>query len=182
MQENGQTNECKTWRTYSGVEELIANLPYVGMGLLGAAVLIVSVRARAYGGIAAAAYLLYCAAGAFWIILFVCPYCQFWNTRSCPCGYGRISGRLRKQRDASGFKEKFKKHIPVIVPLWFIPVVVGVIGLIGGFSWLFLLLVVVFVIDAFVVLPLVSTKHGCVECPQRDSCPWMESRGATGMD
>jgi len=75
---------------------------------------------------------------------------------------------------ADCFDEKFKRHIPVIVPLWFIPVVVGVIALIGAFSVRLLVLLIVFAVDAFVLLPLLSTKHSCKECPQRDTCPWMK--------
>jgi hypothetical protein len=30
-----------------------------------------------------------------------------------------------------------------------------------------------FALDSFVILPLVSRKHACRECPQKDDCPWM---------
>jgi hypothetical protein len=38
----------------------------------------------------------------------------------------------------------------------------------------------VFAVDAFIILPVLSRKHGCVECPQKDDCPWMGSVGADG--
>ena len=163
-------------RKYSPAQELINNLPYMGMTVLGTAIFVVGSGISAWGLIAGCAYLAYGAAGAFWIIIFVCPYCRYWNTRACPCGYGRIAARFRKKEPIECFSEKFKKHIPVIVPLWLIPVLVGVPLLISTFSWLLLALLVLFAFEAFVVLPLVSTKHGCKECPQRDSCPWMKIR------
>jgi hypothetical protein len=91
----------------------------------------------------------------------------------CPCGYGRIAPKIRQIKDTSRFKEKFRKHILVIVPLWFIPVLVGAVLEVRSFSWSLLVLMIIFAIDAFVVLPLFSTKHGCADCPQKDSCPWM---------
>jgi hypothetical protein len=106
----------------------------------------------------------------------VCPYCRYWNTRACPCGYGRIAAKFRKKKSVEAFSEKFKKHIPVIVPLWFIPILVGVPFVIRSFSWALLVLLVVFALDAFVVLPLVSRKYGCKGCPQKETCPWMKDK------
>jgi len=173
-------------RQYSHIQELINNLPYIAMIALGTVVLFLSISAALWRWVAAAAYLIYGIAGVFWIILFLCPFCRYYDTRSCPCGYGQIAVRLRRRKNsklktqnsklwmADCFDKKFKKHIPVIVPLWFIPVLVGVIALIGAISFGLLALVIVFAVDAFVLLPLLSTKHGCKECPQRDSCPWMK--------
>jgi hypothetical protein len=143
------------------------------MTILGAAIFVFGFENAVWRWIAASAYILYGAAGALWIMIFVCPYCSFWNTTSCPCGYGRIAARLRDKKDGNRFKEKFKKHVPVIAPLWFIPALVGIFLVASSFSWLLLALIVAFAIDAFIVLPVVSTKHGCVDCPQKDSCPWM---------
>jgi len=161
---------------YSRAQELVNNLPYVAMTVLGAAIFVVGFENPAWGWIAASAYLTYGVAGALWIIIFLCPYCPRWNT-TCPCGYGRIAAKLREKKDDGHFKEKFKKHIPVIVPLWFIPILFGAGLVVRRFSWPLLVLLVVFALDAFVVLPLFSTKHSCVSCPQRDSCPWMGRKG-----
>ena len=124
--------------------------------------------------IAAAVYLAYGAAGAFWIIIFVCPYCRYWNSKSCPCGYGRIAARFRDKSVIECFEEKFKKHIPVIVQLWFIPILAGLPVVIRNFSWTLLVLLFIFAVDAFVILPLISTKHGCKECSQKDMCTWVK--------
>jgi len=172
-------------RQYSHIQELINNLPYIAMIALGTAVLFLSISVALWRWVAAVVYLIYGVAGVFWIIVFLCPFCRYYDTRSCPCGYGQIAARLRRKSEienlkspipADCFDKKFKRHIPVIVPLWFIPVVVGVIALIGAFSISLLVLLIIFAVDAFALLPLLSTKHSCKECPQRDSCPWMRSK------
>ena len=159
---------------YTSRQEVINNIPYAIMSLLGMIIFIVAFNESIWGIIAGFAYLIYGIAGAVWIMIFVCPYCRYWDTKSCPCGYGRIASRFRPKSSVECFSEKFKKHIPVIVPLWFIPLLVGVLVLINRFSWLLLALVVIFAIDAFIILPLISTKHGCKECPQKETCPWMK--------
>jgi len=160
---------------YSHLEELVNNLPYVAMTLLGSAVIAVGFEASPWAWAGAGAYMAYGVAGAFWLMLFVCPYCSYYGTRSCPCGYGVISARLVRRGDKECFSEKFRRHIPVIVPIWFVPLVGGAAALAKyGFAWQRLGLVVACSIDSFVVLPLVSRKHGCADCPQKDSCPWMK--------
>jgi len=161
-------------RQYSPAQELSNNAAYIVMILLGTVILVMSYGGSAGGCISAIAYLAYGIAGAIWIMIFVCPYCRYFNTRSCPCGYGRIAARFRAKETVECFDEKFKKHIPVIVPLWFIPVVVGVVSVIRGFSLPLLVSLIIFAVNAFVILPLVSTKHGCKECPQKETCPWMK--------
>ena len=165
-------------KEYTGRDELAANLPYIVMTVLGSAIMAVALGMGAWAWTATGGYFFYGVAGAFWIMYFVCPYCGFWGTRSCPCGYGRIAARLRAKAEARCFAEKFRKHIPVIVPLWFIPPLVAAVALFRSFSLTLLILTAVFVIDAFVILPLTSTRHACAECPQRDDCPWMKRRGS----
>jgi len=165
-------------RTYTGGETLRHNLPYVLMIVLGAAVLFCSLGSLAWGPVVAAGYVLYGLAGAVWIMVFVCPFCRFWGSRSCPCGYGRIAARLRDRQPEDRFTEKFKKHIPVIVPLWFLPFVAAVPDLVRGFTWGLVVLAVAFALDAFVILPRFSTQHGCRDCPQREGCPWMGHKGS----
>ncbi len=163
-------------RQYTFAEELVNNIPYILMVCLGAVVLAVGFAGSAWGPILARAYLVYGAAGALWIMIFVCPWCQYWNSKSCPCGYGRIAARFRAKKLVDRFDEKFKRHIPVIVPLWFLPVLAGLPVVIRSFSWMLLVLLVVFAVDAFVVLPWLSVKHGCKGCPQKECCPWMQIR------
>jgi TRAP-type uncharacterized transport system fused permease subunit len=167
-----QTGE--SMRQYSPAQELINNTAYIVMILLGAVILIFSYGGSTGGWISAIAYLAYGIAGSVWIMVFVCPYCRYFDTRSCPCGYGRIAARFCTKQTVECFDEKFKKHIPVIVPLWFIPIIAGVVTLIRNFSLPLLVLLIIFAVNAFIILPLVSTKHGCKECPQKNTCPWMK--------
>ena len=163
-------------REYTPFQELFHNVPYIAMTVLGAIVLGAALGGTGWGVISAIAFLLYGIMGTIWIMIFVCPYCRYWNTKSCPCGYGRIAAKFRKKKPIESFSEKFKKHIPVIVPLWFIPILAGVPFVIRSFSWTLLVLLVVFALDAFVILPLVSRKYGCKGCPQKESCPWMKQK------
>jgi hypothetical protein len=163
-------------REFSHFQEFIDNLPYVLMVLIGSVVVFLSWSGPQWRMIAALLYFAYGVAGAFWIILFVCPYCHFYETRSCPCGYGQIAARLVPSKDGSRFKEKFRKHIPVIVPLWILPAVAGVLCLVRGFSWGFLSLLLIFTMDSFVILPILSRQYGCAHCDQKDECPWMKSK------
>jgi len=162
--------------TYTALQTFLHNLPYILMTILGAAVLLRSFNGYPWAPITAAVYLLYGLVGALWIMVFVCPFCRFWGTSSCPCGYGRLAARLRDRQPEDRFSEKFKKHIPVIVPLWFVPLIAAAPALVRGFTWGLVALVVIFVADAFVILPRFSSQHGCRECPQRETCPWMKNK------
>ena len=165
-------------RTYTGMETLLHNLPYIFMTALGAAVLFRSFKGTVWANVTAAGYVFYGLIGALWIMIFVCPFCRFWDTNACPCGYGKIAAKIRNRQSEDRFSEKFKKHIPVIIPLWFLPLVAAVPALIRGFTWGLVILMVVFMVDAFVILPLLSTQHGCRDCPQRQTCPWMKGKNA----
>ena len=52
---------------------------------------------------------------------------------------------------------------------------VGGIVLFQRFFWPLTVLVIIFAVESFIVLPLVSRKYCCADCPQKDDCPWMRS-------
>ncbi|MDH7598471.1 MAG: hypothetical protein QHH07_02385 [Sedimentisphaerales bacterium] len=155
-------------RQYSGLEVLLHNLPYILMVCLGGTVLW-----RWPGRWWAIGYLCYGLIGALWTMLFVCPYCRFWGTRSCPCGYGLIAATLRQRADCLAFQQQFRRHIPVIVPLWLIPLVPLLLGVWRGIDPVTTILTIAFSVDGFLILPLVSRRCGCKDCPQKAACPWM---------
>jgi hypothetical protein len=168
---------CGTYRPekeYTWRQEGIDNLPYLVMTILGAAILWMGAESTVWKWIGAAGYIFYSIAGAFCIILLVCPYCHLYDTRRCPCGYGHIAARLRPRKDMSLFKQKFKRHILIIVPLWFIPLLVGGLGLYREFRWLLAGLLVGFMVVSFIILPLVARIYGCGHCSQKEKCPWMK--------
>ncbi|MBN2029505.1 hypothetical protein JW824_04605 [bacterium] len=171
--ERDNTQKRKTCPEYTTRQVVIDNLPYIIMTLLGAALFIVGLNAPFWKWLSAGLYIFYSMVGAFWIMLFICPYCHYYGTRGCPCGYGSIAAKLRSQRNEDLFRKKFKRHIPIIYPVWMIPTIAGIVFLIQKFSTLVLVLLILFAIDAFIILPLVSRKSGCAECPQKDQCPWM---------
>jgi hypothetical protein len=160
-------------REYTKWQTTVANLPYAAMLLLGGATIASAFQGPALVWGAGAAYVAYGLAGAVWIMVFVCPYCAYYNTRTCPCGYGVMAARLVGKGARECFAEKFRRHIPVIVPLWLIPVVCGGIALWRHYSGWMVVLVAAFAVNSYVILPLVSKRHGCKECPQKEGCPWM---------
>ncbi|MHC4506095.1 MAG: hypothetical protein ACYTFI_22600 [Planctomycetota bacterium] len=162
---------------YSGLEVFIANLPYAVMVLSGSAVLVIGFGFDQRAWIAAGAYLAYGILGALWIMIFLCRHCPVYGTHSCPCGYGALSAKLRSRGNMEVFARKFRRHIPVIVPLWLIPPGAGGYFIYLEFSWLMAGLLCAFALDAFVILPLYSKKHGCEQCPQKENCPWMKEKG-----
>jgi cell division protein FtsW (lipid II flippase) len=166
-------SKYKERRDYSHFQEIVDNVPYILMTLIGSAILLIGLDFSALGIVFALLYFLYGIAGTIWFIIFICPYCNFFGTRSCPCGYGQLAPFFRSKEDEEDFKGKFRRHIPVIVPLWIIPLVAGTIFLIMDLSITVLVLMVLFAIDSYVVLPLISRKYGCAHCPQKDTCPWM---------
>jgi hypothetical protein len=166
---------CEQDVSYTHTQELLANLPYLLMLLLGGAILALT-TSSIWSLVAAIGFVTYGLAGSIWIMAFVCPYCHFFNTRRCPCGYGQFAPRFATPRDGSRFSEKFRRHIPVIVPLWLIPPAAAIGSLIHSYSTALLLLLLAFGLNSFVILPLLSRRHCCSSCPQKDGCPWMGKR------
>jgi hypothetical protein len=166
----------KVMRDYTNREIATANLPYAVMILLGAATIAAGFRGTPWAMAGALAYAFSGVGGAIWIMVRVCPYCVYFGTRGCPCGYGTVSARLVKKAERECFSRQFKRHIPVIVPLWLIPPAVGALALAHSFRGWLLALTVVFVLNSYVLLPLLARRHSCGECPQREACPWMAGR------
>jgi len=160
-------------REYSRAQTVVANLPYSIMLLTGAAVIAWGFGFSAQALAGAIGYAAYGVLGAVWIMVFICRYCAYYGTRGCPCGYGMLAARLAPKGSQECFAARFKRHIPVIVPLWLIPVACGAVALSHSFSPGQAWLLGAFVVNSFVILPLVSRRHACSECPQKDDCPWM---------
>jgi len=163
-------------RKYSRTQTLTANLPYTIMLLSGGAVIATAFAFSPLAWTGAGAYVLYGLSGAVWFMVFICRYCGYFGTRGCPCGYGEWAARLVRKGEHECFASKFKRHIPVIVPLWLIPPVCGGLVLRQSFSSGMAWLLGAFVLNSYVILPLVSRRHACSECPQRDDCPWMAQK------
>ena len=106
-------------------QELIDNIPYLAMIVMGALLFWSGFANSIWRWPAAGIYVAYGLGGVIWIMCFICPYCRFYDTRLCPCGYGQLATKLRAPKAHDRFASQFKKHIPVIVSLWFAPLIPG---------------------------------------------------------
>ncbi len=116
-------------------------------------------------------YVLIAASGMIWFFAFICTRCNAYGHRSCPSGYGLISSRFFKKRKGD-FRRAFKLNIISVALQWFIPTGFGVYFLIRSFDPVLLVLFIIFIIVAYVYLPLAARRKGCDACPQRQDCPW----------
>jgi hypothetical protein len=109
--------------------------------------------------------------GPLWIMLRVCPSCFLYGSPACPSGYGMLSARMVPEGDVDRFGDVFSLHITAVAPMWFIPIAaVAYLLLTGGeVPWL---ATVVFVLVAFVGVPLKARYYTCARCPKRADCPW----------
>ena len=105
----------------------------------------------------------------YWHI--ICPYCFHFGTPSCPSGYGGIAARLFYPKDKKRFREIFKKRVFIQYPNWFIPPLFGAYLLWKDLNWYVVIMLTVFLIAAFLVIPLVSRRIVCRKCGNRKNCP-----------
>ena len=84
----------RSMKEYSRLQTTIANIPYAAMALLGAATIACGFTYSPWALASAGGYVAYAIAGTVWTMVFICPYCAYYATRGCPCGYGTISARL----------------------------------------------------------------------------------------
>ena len=171
-------DKCVHGHEYTHFQELAHNLPYVVMTLVGAALFYFSSLDSSWAWASATGYFAYAFLATLSFIVLLCPYCRYYDTRQCPCGYGQIAAKLRSRKEAANFGKRFLGQVLVILPLWIAPPVVAGIALYSSFDWFITALLAVFAVDSFVLLPLVAAKYGCANCPQKEDCPWMGCRGA----
>ena len=116
-------------------------------------------------------YLIVTIIGMFWFWGFICTRCMAYGHPSCPSGYGMISSRFFKRKDGD-FGKAFKRNIFSVTLQWFIPLGVGIYDIIFDTGPIRIALLIVFILVAFVYLPLAARKKGCDSCPQKGDCPW----------
>ncbi len=92
-EQNEECTKTQMVKEYSLWMEFIDNLPYILMTILGVSVFILNLQSSSWKWIFEGGYVLFGLTGMLWIIIFVCPYCHFYGTKSCPCGYGRYRPR-----------------------------------------------------------------------------------------
>jgi hypothetical protein len=146
---------------------LLDNVPTILLFFLG--FLIMNIISTA----GAILFAVYAVVSVVWFWARICPYCHHFETYACPCGYGIISSRLFSRKDASLFKKVFRRNILIVFPNWFIPFLVGLYLLITQYSFKVLVLLIVFSIIGFLIIPLISKLVGCKNCEIKEDCPWM---------
>jgi hypothetical protein len=121
--------------------------------------------------IAGIVYILFVLIGMIWFWSAICTRCYAYGNPACPSGYGLISARLFKKREGD-FSKAFKRNIISVAFQWFIPLGVGVYDAIFDTDPLKIIFLLIFILVAFVYLPLAAKKKGCDKCPQKKECPF----------
>jgi hypothetical protein len=147
------------------------NLPLIVMYVLGSIIILF------LGLLYLIGYILYCIISTLWVMRFVCTHCPHYDKVKCPSRYSIVAGKLFKKRSSKDFTKVFARNIGVVVPSWVIPAIVGGYLLYLDFTIELTILVLLFVIDGFVVLPIASRVYGCDKCELKDQCPWMGKFG-----
>jgi hypothetical protein len=146
---------------------MLDNIPTLGLFLLGAILL-----GRLWWPLAIG-ILLYdlLAIVMFWGL--ICRYCQHFNTKACPCGYGIIAPKFFRKEEGRNFGEVFRKNIWIVFPCWFIPLGVGVYLLANKLTSEILVVFISFIVLGFLLIPAISKFVGCKGCTLKKECPWM---------
>jgi hypothetical protein len=110
----------------------------------------------------------------------ICPYCQHVEAMNCHSGYHHVA-RFFRPREGKTFAQQFQRNVAVMYPVWGLPPLVGLYGLITRFSsgldWGLLVAIVMFCLVGFVLLPIASQKT-CAGCASAQECP----RGASRVE
>ena len=112
----------------------------------------------------------------FWGI--ICPYCNHYDTKACPCGYGVVAPRFFKRKKGD-FARIFKRNLSIMYPDWAIPFIAGVYLLWTGLTLLSIGLFVAFCIIGFALIPSISRFVGCAGCEIKSQCPWVSFTGVS---
>jgi hypothetical protein len=146
---------------------LIDNIPTLVLFILG--FLIINHLSRS----GAVIFAIYAFVSILWFWAKICPFCHHFGTQACPCGYGVISSRLFKRRDAHSFQKVFKRNIFIVFPNWFVPLGIAIYILIMDYSVQVLYLTIIFSLVGFIIIPVISKQVGCKNCEIKEDCPWM---------
>ena len=114
-------------------------------------------------------YILLCGVSNILFMKWVCPYCAHYGMGTCKAGFHILSGGRFKPTPGRTFGQQFRRFVIVMVPGWLIPPLIGILLLVDHFSWPVLILLGLFCLVGFVILPKDARRH-CEDCPMMD-CP-----------
>ena len=117
-------------------------------------------------------YVIFCIIAIILFLKLICTYCPSYGRARCSSGYGRAAAYLFKKGDRRKFSKMFKIYIPFLSIIWFLPLISSLFLLINEFSWALVVIVILFIIISFIVLPYYSRVHSCKKCPNKKECPW----------
>jgi hypothetical protein len=152
---------------YTNAQMLVHNMPLLTMFVLG---VILTVFFSIYLAIF---FIIYLIISNYLYMALICGYCHHYGTRTSLCGYGLLAKRITKRKSYKEFGSNFKKYIAVMFPNWFLPFIVGIYVLYLSFDWIILIILIIFSVIGFAVVPYFSKTESCETCKIRDSCPWM---------
>jgi len=122
---------------------------------------------------ASALYLVYCAAMEVNVMYRSCRSCVYFGKR-CAFGKGWLSARLFSPGDPASFSTRTVSPLTVIPDFLvvIIPVVGGLVSLLFTFSWLTLVLIIIFLVVFLTGTAAVRGRIACKYCAQRErGCP-----------
>ena len=117
-------------------------------------------------------YVIISVMGLMWFLGTICPHCRAYGTSRCKSGYGRLSATLFNRPKETNFRRAFKRNIVSVTFQWFIPLFAGLYCLYLSYTPLLMSTYILFILVAFLWLPLNSRRKGCKNCPQRNECGW----------
>jgi hypothetical protein len=146
---------------------LLDNIPTIVLFILGFLII------NQLSTISAIIFGFYALFSVVWFWAKICPYCHYYDTLACPCGYGAISPKLFKKGTDKSFKKAFRRNIGIQFPNWFVPLAVAIYLISTRYSKEIMGLTISFVVIGFVIIPLISKLIACKNCEIKDDCPWM---------
>ena len=151
--------------SYGLAYRLADNSPYIATGVVGA---LICLRVH---WVLAVVEIIASVLGPLWIIVRVCPTCLLYGNPACSSGYGLVSARLVDKGDPERFGHVFSLNLYAVIPMWFLPLAAGIylFAIDETVPWLIL---IVFLLVAFVAVPLKARYITCAKCPRRSTCPW----------
>jgi len=159
------TMSMNTSRDQSLWSVLRENAALIGMYLLGT-ILFAFVRwplGVIYAG--------YCTFSVVLYMAMMCPYCPHHSARTCPAGYHHISAQFFQPKEGRHFADQFRRVTVAMVPGWGLPPVVGLYLFITDFSWVVVVVVLLFCLVGFWILPK-GSRQQCERCENAENCPW----------
>ncbi len=147
---------------------IVDNFPTLSLYALGTVIL------WHYAAWAGIVFLFYIASTFAWFWAKICTACPHFGTYGCPCGYGYISSKIFRKKQGTDFRNVFNRNLFYLFPAWFVPPAISIFLLVSQMNISLLVISIIFCIDGFLVIPLLSKRIVCQNCSMKDSCPWMK--------